>query len=166
MRHIITDEIREVFGPMVRECRSPLGPEPELSDRLFLEAVLYWARTGVPWRDLPSEFGDWSAVYNRLRRWIHSGRLKRLFEAMTERPECEGLRRVMIDSTIVRAHQHAAGAAKKKGGRGPGDRPLARRADDEGHRRRLRRGRGDRRRRGRGATQRRAAGRADPGGGR
>lgn len=115
MRHVITDEIWEVFGPMVERCRSPLGPEPELADRMFFEAVLYWARTGVPWRDLPGEFGAWDAVYNRLRRWIHSGRLKRLFEAMTERPECEGLRRVMIDSTIVRAHQHAAGARKERG---------------------------------------------------
>jgi len=116
MRRIITDEIWVVFGPMVARCRSPLGPEPELSDRMFFEAVFYWARTGVPWRDLPSEFGAWDAVYNRLRRWIHSGRLKRLFEAMTGRSECEGLRRVMIDSTVVRAHQHAAGARKSEGG--------------------------------------------------
>ena len=82
---------------------------------MFFEAVLYWARTGVPWRDLPGEFGAWDAVYNRLRRWIHSVRLKRLFELMAEQSECEGPRRLMIDSTIVRAHQHAAGAAKKKG---------------------------------------------------
>ena len=115
MRHIITDEIWTVLGPMVQRCRSPLGPAPELSDRIFFEAVFYWARTGIPWRDLPGEFGAWDAVYNRLRRWIHSGRLKRLFELMADRPECEGPRRLMIDSTIVRAHQHAAGAAKKKG---------------------------------------------------
>jgi putative transposase len=83
---------------------------------MFFEAVLYWARTGCPWRDLPGEFGAWDAVYNRLRRWVHSGRLNQLFALMTERPECDGLRRVMIDSTIVRAHQHAAGARKEKGG--------------------------------------------------
>jgi transposase len=100
---------------MVERCGSPLGPEPDLPDRMFLEAVLYRARTGCGWRDLPGEFGAWDAVYNRLRRWIYSGRLKALFELMTERPECEGPRRLMIDSTIVRAHQHAAGAAKKKG---------------------------------------------------
>ena len=115
MRRIITDEIWMVLGPMVQRCRSPLGPAPELSDRMFFEAVFYWARTGIPWRDLPEEFGAWDAVYNRLRRWIHSGRLKSLFELMSERPECEGPRRLMIDSTIVRAHQHAAGAARKKG---------------------------------------------------
>ena len=115
MRRIITDEIWAVLGPMVEECRSPLGPEPELPDRLFFEAVFYWARTGIPWRDLPGEFGAWDAVYNRLRRWIHSGRLKKLFEQMAARPECEGPRRLMIDSTIVRAHQHSAGAPKGKG---------------------------------------------------
>jgi transposase len=75
---------------MVDRCKSRLGPAPDLPDRMFFEAVLYWARTGVPWRDLPSDFGDWSAVYNRLRRWIASGRLKRLFEAMAAQPACEG----------------------------------------------------------------------------
>ena len=115
MRRIITDEIWAVLGPMVEECRSPLGPEPELPDRMFFEAVLYWARTGIPWRDLPSEFGAWDAVYDRLRRRIQSGRVKKLFERMAARPECEGPRRLMIDSTIVRAHQHAAGARKERG---------------------------------------------------
>jgi putative transposase len=115
MRYVITDEIWAVLGPMVERCTSPLGPEPDLPDRLFFEAVLYRARTGCPWRDLPGDFGDRSAVYNRLRRWIASGRLKELFELMAAGPGCEGLRRVMIDSTIVRAHQHAAGARKKKG---------------------------------------------------
>jgi putative transposase len=115
MRYLITDEIWAEFGPMVEACTSPLGPEPELPERMFFEAILYWARTGIPWRDLPAEFGAWDAVYNRLRRWIGSGRLKKLFGLMAARPECEGLRRVMIDSTIVRAHQHSAGARRKKG---------------------------------------------------
>lgn len=115
MRYAITDEIWTVLGPMVRSCKSPHGPDPVLSDRMFFEAVLYWARVGCPWRDLPGDFGDWSAVYNRLRRWIDSGRLKRLFELMAAQPPCEGVRRVMIDSTIVRAHQHSAGARRKKG---------------------------------------------------
>lgn len=117
MRQAITDQIWDIMGPMVDRCKSRLGPEPLLPDRMFFEAVLYWARTGVPWRDLPDSFGDWSAVYNRLRRWIDSGRMKKLFEAMAAQPDCEGTLRVMIDSTIVRAHQHAAGAVKKKAGR-------------------------------------------------
>jgi len=113
MRYAITDEIWAIFGPMVERCTSPLGPEPDLPDRMFFEAILYWARTGCPWRDLPGDFGGWSAVYNRFRRWIASGRLAELFELMAAQPDCEDVRRVMIDSTIVRAHQHSAGAAKK-----------------------------------------------------
>jgi putative transposase len=118
MRYAISDEVWAVWGPMVERCRSRLGPEPTLPDRMFFEAILYWARTGIPWRDLPAEFGAWDAVYNRLRRWIHSGRLKKLFDLMAERAECEEARRLMIDSTVVRAHQHAAGAGGlKKGAR-------------------------------------------------
>jgi transposase len=66
VRYAITDEIWAVMRPMIERCKSLFGPEPELPDRMFFEAVLYSARVGCPWRDLPSEFGDWSAVYNRL----------------------------------------------------------------------------------------------------
>ena len=132
MRYLITDAIWDVLGPMVEACGAPPGPEPRLSDRMFFEAVLYRARTGCSWRDLPGEFGAWDAVYNRVRRWIHSGRLKKLFERMGERPECEGPRRLMIDSTIVRAHQHSAGAARKKGA----PRPRRSAAREAGSRRR------------------------------
>ena len=114
MRYVITDEIWAIFGPMVERCKSPFGPEPELPDRMFFEAVLYWARTGVPWRDLPGEFGRWDAVYARFRRWVGSGGLKALFELLTADPAFGEIRRVLIDSTIVRAHQHAAGARRKK----------------------------------------------------
>lgn len=115
MRYQITDELWAVMGPLVRKAkRHRRGPKPKVPDRQFFEALLYIARTGIPWRDLPSEFGEWDAVYNRFRRWIASGSLQTLFELMTEDPQFEGIRRVMIDSTIVRAHQHAAGARRKK----------------------------------------------------
>ncbi|HEV7862191.1 MAG TPA: transposase, partial [Acidimicrobiia bacterium] len=68
MRHVITDEIWAVMGPMVDRCKSRLGPTPGLPDRMFFEAVLYGARTGVPRRDLPDVSGGRPAVYNRLRR--------------------------------------------------------------------------------------------------
>jgi putative transposase len=115
MRYAITDATWDVMGPMVRRRKSPLGPAPGLPDRMFFEAVLSWARVGCPWRDLPGDFGGWSAVYKRLRRRIDSGRLARPFGLMAARPACDGTLRVMIDSTIVRAHQHAAGAPKSKG---------------------------------------------------
>jgi transposase len=81
------------------------------NDRNFVEAVLWWRRTGVAWRDLPDEFGPWKTVFNRFDRWSKTGRWTRLLEALqTDRDdECHSL-----DSTINRAHQHAAGG---KGGR-------------------------------------------------
>lgn len=79
-------------------------------NRLFLEAVLWLARTGSPWRDLPDFFGNWNSAFVRFSRWSKGGVWDRLFAAMADDPDFEY---VMIDSTIVRAHQHAAG---KKGG--------------------------------------------------
>src|SRR5246127_1837735 len=114
VRLLLTDEAWAEIAPVLATLKSRAGRPPVLSDRLFIEAVLYLARTGVPWRDLPGDFGRWDAVYNRFRRWVASGSLARLFEALTERPAFAQLRRVLIDSTIVRAHQHAAGARKKK----------------------------------------------------
>lgn len=88
-----------------------------MPERMFFEAVLYLARTGIPWRDLPGEFGAWDAVYNRFRRWIASGSLARLFELLTDNPDFGAVKRMLIDATNVRAHRCAAGAAKKKGPR-------------------------------------------------
>jgi putative transposase len=81
-----------------------------LDNRLFVDAVLWLARAGAPWRDLPDEFGHWNSVFQRFRRWAKKGVWKRIFNALVENPDFEYL---IIDSTIVRAHQHAAGA---KGG--------------------------------------------------
>jgi transposase len=116
MRYLITDELWAVLGPAVdRTKRHKCGQKPGLPDRLFFEALLYVARTGIPWRDLPGDFGRWDAVYNRFRRWVASGSLRSLFDALTADPRLQEVRRVLIDSTIVRAHQHAAGAPRKKG---------------------------------------------------
>src|ERR1700710_525098 len=78
--------------------------------RQFVEAVLWLARTGSPWRDLPPTFGKWNSVFVRFSRWSKDEVWDRLFAAMADDPDFEYL---MVDSTIVRAHQHAAG---KKGG--------------------------------------------------
>ena len=79
-------------------------------NRLFVEAVLYRYRAGIPWRDLPERFGDWNNIHRRFSRWAKSGVLERIFRILAEDADNEY---AMIDSTIVRAHQHSAGAKKK-----------------------------------------------------
>ena len=80
-------------------------------NRLFVEAVLWIARTGSPWRDLPRQFGPWNSVYQRFARWSRRGVWHRVFAHLAQDADFE---EVFIDSTIVRAHQHAAGAPKKR----------------------------------------------------
>ena len=127
MRYQFTDDSWSVFAARVNQIpRNRCGQRPRLSERLFFEALLYLCRTGVPWRDLPGEFGAWDAVYNRFRRWVDSGRLALLFRLLTRDPDLGDIRRVLIDSTIVRAHQHAAGARRKKSGGRRRSQPAAR----------------------------------------
>ena len=115
MRYMLTDELWTVMGPAVEKAkRYTCGQRPVLSERMFFEALLYIGRTGVPWRDLPGEFGSWDAVYNRFRRWVSSGSLAKLFELLTDCPAFDDVKRVLVDSTMVRAHRHAAGAPKKR----------------------------------------------------
>ena len=80
-------------------------------NRLFVEAVLYRYRAGIPWRDLPERFGPWKAVHTRFSRWAAGGVWKRVLQHLAGEADNEY---AMIDSTIVRAHQHSAGAPKKR----------------------------------------------------
>jgi transposase len=80
-------------------------------NRLFVEAVLWMARSGSPWRDLPEEFGRWNSVYRRFSRWENAGVWQRVFTTLAGDADFE---EVFIDSTAIRVHQHAAGAQKKK----------------------------------------------------
>ena len=79
-------------------------------NRLFVEAVLYRYRTGCPWRDLPQRFGKWGAVHQRFSRWAKRGVFERILAMLASDHDNEYM---MIDATIVRAHQHSAGAVKK-----------------------------------------------------
>lgn len=79
------------------------------NNRLFVEAVLWIARTGSPWRDLPERFGHWHSVYVRFSRWERYGTWDRMADTLRAEADLEEL---FIDSTVVRAHQHAAGAQK------------------------------------------------------
>ena len=75
--------------------------------------MLYRYRAGIPWRDLPERFGDWKKVHTRFGRWAKSGIWAKLFQPLAGEADNEY---AMIDSTIVRAHQHSAGAIKKAAG--------------------------------------------------
>jgi transposase len=81
------------------------------NNRLFVEAVLWIARTGSPWRDLPAAFGHWNSTFRRFRDWSKADVWKRLFEAVSDDPDMEY---AMVDATIVKVHRHGQGA---KGGR-------------------------------------------------
>ena len=83
---------------------------PANDNRRFVEAVLYRYRAGMPWRDLPERFGDFRVVHTRFSRWAKRGVWKKLFAHLAQDADNEY---AMIDSSIVRAHQHSAGALKK-----------------------------------------------------
>ena len=79
-------------------------------NRLFVEAVLFRFRAGIPWRDLPPRFGHWHRVYVRFNRWSQHGIWLKIFEQLASDANNEYS---MIDSTVVRAQRSAAGARKK-----------------------------------------------------
>jgi transposase len=114
-RLLLTDEIWGRLAEALKGLKSRAGAPPKQSDRDFIEAVLHLARTGEPWRDLPERFGRWDAVYQRFRRWEKAGRWRKLFERLPE--DLQEVRTLFLDSSVIRAHPHAAGAPEKRGAR-------------------------------------------------
>jgi transposase len=113
VRKLISDRIWQMLEPAVAAAKhSAAGAPANLSDREFLEAVLYLNRTGCPWRDLPAALGYWHAVYMRFRRWEERGVWQRLWKDLQGAPFAQA-RALFVDSTTVRAHHPAAGAPKK-----------------------------------------------------
>lgn len=106
---------KQLEAALAQAKHSRAGAPPELNDRDFMEALLYLVRVGCPWRDLPAELGDWHAVYMRFRRWEQRGVWSKLWQVLQAEPFARA-RALLIDSTTVRAHQHAAGAPKKTAG--------------------------------------------------
>lgn len=111
MRMLLRDEQWKRIEPLMQGKDGDRG-RSGANNRLFIEAVLWLARTGSPWRDLPAEFGPWNSVYVRFARWSDKNVWQNIFQVLREDANFD---EVYLDSTIVRAHQHAAGAAKKRG---------------------------------------------------
>ena len=95
----------------LRECPNVYVGD-EHSCKKFVEAVLWINRTGAQWRMLPAEYGKWNTIYKRFARWCERGIWERMHEHFIEEPDMEYL---IIDSTVVRAHQCAGGAPQKRG---------------------------------------------------
>lgn len=106
-RYEITDQQWERIAPLLPGKVGDVG-RSAADNRLFINAVLWIARSGGPWRDLPERFGAWNSIYQRFRRWAKSSVWQEVFDKLQE-PDLDWL---MIDSTTVRAHQHSAGQKK------------------------------------------------------
>src|SRR3954447_9737455 len=114
--------IRTMLNEAMWKRLSPLLPpqkprtgRPSLDHRRFLEAMLWLARTGAPWRDLPPELMKSRTAWRRLQRWTASGVWDRIIGALRAIAPEAGWEAHMLDSTIIRAHTHAAGARKVRG---------------------------------------------------
>jgi transposase len=107
-RHALTDAQWRQLQPVLPRQRA--GPEAIRGDRLFIDAVLYRAKTGCPWRDLPERFGPWKSVYNRFNNWARQGHWAAIFRALQYEVDDIGS---IVDGSVVRAHQDASGG---KGG--------------------------------------------------
>jgi transposase len=90
------------------------GRPPTWSKRQLIDGIRWRTRTGAPWRDVPARYGPWQTVYGLFRRWQRDGTWQRILTALQAQADAEGLItwQVSVDTTITRAHQHAAGAAK------------------------------------------------------
>jgi len=107
-RHALTEAQWARIKPFLPTQRR--GPEALRGDRLFVEAVIFRAKTGTPWRDLPERFGPWKSVYNRFANWARRGHWARIFRELQFEVDETGS---IVDGSVVRAHQDASGG---KGG--------------------------------------------------
>jgi transposase len=123
-RNLLSDAQWERVAPLLPG--KPGDPGRSAADnRLFLEAVLWMARSGAPWRDLHDKFGNWNSVFRRFRRWAEKGVFENLFKSLSDEPDFEY---AIIDGTIVRVHQKGTGA---RGDSKSGHRTIARRSDHQ-----------------------------------
>ncbi len=110
-RHALTNPQWAQIERIIDSSRP--GPKPKIGDRAFIDAVLYRAKTGIPWRDTPLRFGPWKSVYNRFNNWAKAGICELLFASLAIELDDDDEEGSIVDATIVRAHLDAAGG---KGG--------------------------------------------------
>ena len=110
----LRDEQWAKLEPLLPKGKKP-GRPPKHTKRQLIDAIRFRVRTGVPWRDLPARYGPWQTVYGLFRRWQRDGTWKRILTRLQAQADADGLITwdVSVDSTVARAHQHAAGARKK-----------------------------------------------------
>lgn len=113
----VSDEQWEVLEGLLPPQRPVVG-RPRRDHRQVLEGIIYRYRTGVAWRDLPERFGPWQTVWKRHRAWAADGTLDRVHQALMARADAAGAVDwgVSVDSSVVRAHQHATNVSRHTGG--------------------------------------------------
>ena len=107
MRYDLTDFEWSVIEPLLPMDRR--GPKPK-NNRQVLNGIFWILRAGAPWRDMPERYGPYTTAYNRFNRWRKAGIWDRLMDAVVA---AHGGKVQMIDSSIVRVHQHASGVKKR-----------------------------------------------------
>lgn len=113
-RFDLTNAQWAILGPLLPVARRP-GRPSKWTKRQLIDGIRWRVRTGVPWRDVPECYGSWQAIYGLFRRWQRNGAWARILAALQSRADVAGLIcwEVNVDSTIMRAHQHAAGAPRR-----------------------------------------------------
>ena len=113
----LTNEQWARLEPLLPKGNKP-GRPPRWSKRQLVDGIRWRTRTGAPWRDVPARYGPWQTVYGLFRRWQRDGTWKQVLARLQAQADAAGLItwQVNVDTTVVRAHQHAAGA--RKGGTG------------------------------------------------
>jgi transposase len=110
-RHDLTDEQWELLEPHLPQSTAGKAGRPWSDHREVVNAVMWRVRSGAAWRDVPHDYGPWKTVYNRHRRWSGDGTWDRLLRELQRGSDADAVSwDVGIDSTVIRAHQHAAGA--------------------------------------------------------
>ena len=108
-RYEMTNSEWESVKGLLPPERTGKPGKPSSDNRTALNGILWVARSGAPWRDLPERYGSWSTLYDRFARWSEAGVFKVVFDSLSVDADMQDL---SIDSTTVRAHQSSAGAKK------------------------------------------------------